>query len=148
MGHDKKLTGILSVLPKDKIPLDAIAAEYGFSKAMVIEMLDQQFKKLHNGVGIENFKLKYYFDLARRSKDYKGVSSNRIQLELLLTFEAMINKKPGPTQKQINDHVKSINEMQMPYEKRVKRIRSRIERVNIKKYNAWLKLALPRLPKN
>lgn len=147
MSH-KKLTGILSVLPKDKVPLDAIAAEYGFSKAMVIDMMDQTFKKLHNGVGVENFKLKYYFDLARKSKDYKGVSDNRIQLELLLTFEAMIEKKQGPTQKQINEHVKAIAKKQMPYEKRVKRIRSRISRVNIKKYNAWLKLALPQLPKN
>lgn len=146
MGHEK-LTGILSVLPKDKIPLDAIAAEYGFNKFDVIELMDQEFRRIHSGVGVENFRLKYFFELARKSKDYKGVSDNRIQLEMLLTFEALIEKKPGPTPKQIKDHIKDIDEMQMPYENRVKRIRSRITRVDIKKYKAWLKIALPRLPK-
>ena len=92
MGH-KKLTGILSVLPKDKIPLEAIAAEYGFNRSEVIELIDEKFRKVHNGVGVENFKLKYYFELARKSEDYKGVSDNRIQLEMLLTFEALIEKK-------------------------------------------------------
>jgi len=146
MGH-KKLTGILSVLPKDKIPLDAIAAEYGFNKSEVIELMDQEFRRIHSGVGVENFKLKYYFELARKDKDYKGVSDNRIQLELLPVFEALLDKKPIPAASVINKWHNTIKGKQMPFENRVKRIRSRIQRVDIKKYNAWLKLALPRLPK-
>ena len=146
MGH-KKLTGILSLLPKDKIPLENIAAEYGFNKSQVIEMLSKEFKRIHNGVGIANYKIKYYFEWAKTTKKMKGLSDNRIKLELLLNFEAMINDKPMPTTKQIKDHVKAINGMQMPFENRVKVITSRINRVNNKDYKVWLKTALPQLPK-
>jgi hypothetical protein len=146
MGH-KKLTGILSLLSKKELPLETIAANYGFNKSQVIEMLDKEFKRIHNGVDVANYRIKYIFEWAKANKDYKGVSDNRIKLELLLAFEALINKKPLPTMKQIKDHVAAINKKQMPFENRVKVITSRINRVNNRDYKVWLKTALYQLPK-
>ena len=143
----KKITGILSVLPKNKIPLENIAAEYGFNKSQVEEMLDKEFKRIHNGVDVANYKIKYLFEWAKTTKEMKGLSDNRIKLELLLNFEALINKKPFPTGKQIAQHEKEINKKQMPFENRVKVITSRINRVNNRDYKIWLKTALPQLPK-
>jgi hypothetical protein len=147
MGH-KKLTGILSLLSKKELPLETIAADYGFSKSEAIEILDKEFKRIHNGVDVANYEIKHLFEWAKTTKEMKGVSDNRIKLELLLIFEAKIDKKPFPTDKQVAQHAKEISKKQMPYENRVKRITSRINRVNNRDYKVWLKSRLTKLPKN
>ena len=150
MGQKKKIGGgiISSTAYKEFLNrrFEDVAYSYGMTAEYAESVLEKEFQRLHNGTKFSNYLLTHMWFRLRALPENKHMADYDLKLMMLPQLEEageINHKEKLPTDWKKEYERISSDRMKKEYEKRVKVITSRIERVmksQRKEYNNWKKI--------